>query len=59
MAWAGDNSYSSSNLADYGGKHGLPAKQYLTTSHTTDFNPVFKTLSDDYKSDKINYLNSL
>jgi hypothetical protein len=59
IAWAGEKSYSSGNLADCGGKHGLPAKQYFTTSHNTKFNPVFKTLSDDYKSDKSNYLNNL
>jgi hypothetical protein len=59
MACAGEKSYSNSTLADFGGKHGSPAKQYLTTSHITGFSPVLTTLSDEDMSDKINFLNNL
>jgi hypothetical protein len=59
MACAGEKSYSNSALADFGGKHGSPAKQYLITSHITGFNPVFITLSDEDMSDRINFLNNL
>jgi hypothetical protein len=58
-AWADENNYSNSNLAEGGGKHGSPAKQYFTTSHSTDFSPIVKILSDDDRSDEISYLNIL
>ena len=59
MACAGEKSYSNNTLAEFGGKHGSPAKQYLITSHNTGFSPVFTTLSDEDMSDKINFLNNL
>jgi hypothetical protein len=59
MACAGEKSCSNSTLAVFGGKHGSPAKQYLTTSHIIGCSPVLTILSDDDMSDNINFLNNL
>ena len=50
------NSFSSKGLADLGGKHGSPAKQNLTTSLSTEVNPLVNSLSNDHKSDRIKFV---
>jgi hypothetical protein len=58
-ACSGQKSFSSNGLADFGGKHGSPAKQNLTTSLSVAINPLVNSLSDDRKSDRIKFLNIL
>ena len=50
-----ENSFSSSGLADFGGRHGSPAKQNLTTLLIIDVDPFDSSLSDDRKSYIIDY----
>jgi hypothetical protein len=56
--WAGETRVSSNNCVRGGGKRGSPAKLSLTMSHIISISPVAEIRYDDYKSLKMDFLNS-